>query len=154
MCKARPEWAGEYWELSGSQTAVQQGRERIRKENGGWGRKSLRWQAGGDLGSTGDRQGFLGGSDGKESACDAGDPGLTPGKGRAPEEGHGNPLQYSCLENPHGQRGLVGYNSWGLKESDTTECLTHIHRRQTDSLCPSMAQPSLGRGSRRCQGSW
>ena len=94
------EWAGEYWEISGSQTAVQQGRARIREENGGWGRKSLRWQAGSDLGSTGDRQGFLGGSDGKQSACDAGDPGLTPGKGRSPVEGHGNPLQYSCLENP------------------------------------------------------
>lgn len=58
------EWAGEYWELSGNQTAVQQGRERIREENGGWGRKSLRWQVGGDLGFIGDRQGFLGGSDG------------------------------------------------------------------------------------------
>ena len=39
-------------------------------------------------------------SDGIESACDAGDPGLIPGSGRSPEEGNGNPLQYSCLENP------------------------------------------------------
>ena len=38
--------------------------------------------------------------------------------------GHGNPLQYSCLENPHGQRNLVGYSLWGRKESDTTEGLT------------------------------
>ena len=37
---------------------------------------------------------------GKESACNAGDPGLIPGSGRSPGEGHGNPLQYSCLENP------------------------------------------------------
>ena len=42
---------------------------------------------------------FVGGSDGKESACNAGDPGSIPGLGRSPEEGNGNPLQYSCLEN-------------------------------------------------------
>ena len=36
--------------------------------------------------------------------------GLIPGLGRSPREGHGNPLQYSCLENPHGQRSLVGYS--------------------------------------------
>ena len=35
----------------------------------------------------------------------------------------GNPLQYSCLENPHGQRSLAGYSPWGRKESDTTEQL-------------------------------
>ena len=40
------------------------------------------------------------GSEGKESACNAGDPGLMPGLGRSPEEGNGNPLQNSCLENP------------------------------------------------------
>ena len=44
--------------------------------------------------------GFLGGSDGKESACDAGERGLIPGLGRSPGEGNGNPLHYSCLENP------------------------------------------------------
>ena len=43
-----------------------------------------------------------------------------PGSGRSPGEGNGNPLQYSCLENPHGQRGLAGYSPWGRKESDTT----------------------------------
>ena len=43
--------------------------------------------------------GFPGGSDGKESACSAGDPGSIPGSGRAHGEGNGNPLQYSCLEN-------------------------------------------------------
>ena len=45
-------------------------------------------------------EGFPGGSDYKESSCNVGDPGLIPGLGRSPGEGHGNPLQYSCLENP------------------------------------------------------
>ena len=44
--------------------------------------------------------GFPGGSEDKASACNAGDPGLIPGLGRSPGEGNGNPLQYSCLENP------------------------------------------------------
>ena len=44
--------------------------------------------------------GFPAGSDGKESACSAGDPGLIPGLGRSSGEGNGNPLQYSCLESP------------------------------------------------------
>ena len=44
--------------------------------------------------------GFPGGSDGKESTCNAGDLGLTSGLGRFPGEGYGNPLQCSCLENP------------------------------------------------------
>ena len=43
---------------------------------------------------------FPGGSDGKESACNTVDPGLIPGSGRSLEGGSGNPLQYSCLENP------------------------------------------------------
>ena len=43
---------------------------------------------------------FPGGSDGKVSAYSVGDPGLIPGLGRSPGEGNGNPLQYSCLENP------------------------------------------------------
>ena len=60
-------------------------------------------------------------SDGKESTCNAGDQGLIPGLGRPPGGGRGNPRQYSCLENPHGQRGLVGYSPWGPKELDTTE---------------------------------
>ena len=50
---------------------------------------------------------FPGGSDGKESSCSAGDLGLIPGLGRCPGEGHGNTLQYSCLENHHRQRSLV-----------------------------------------------
>ena len=46
--------------------------------------------------------GFLGGSDGKVSVCNVGDLGLIPGWGISPGEGNGNPLQYSCLENPMG----------------------------------------------------
>ena len=48
--------------------------------------------------------GFPGGSDSKESACNAGDPGLIPGLGRSCGEGNGNPLWYSCLENPMDRR--------------------------------------------------
>ena len=46
------------------------------------------------------RGNFPGGSDGKESPCNAGDEGSIPGSGRSPGEGNGNPLQHSCLENP------------------------------------------------------
>ena len=52
--------------------------------------------------------GFPGDSDGKEFASNVGDLDLIPGLGRSPGRGHGNPLQYSCLENPHGQRSLAG----------------------------------------------
>ena len=54
-------------------------------------------------------------------AGDIRDLGLIPGLGRSPGVEYGNPLQYSCLENPHGQRGLAGYSPWGHKESDMTE---------------------------------
>ena len=66
-------------------------------------------------------KGFPGGSDGKESIFNVEDLGLIPELGRSPGGGHGNPLQYSYLKNPHGQRSLVGYRLWGGKESDTTE---------------------------------
>ena len=55
------------------------------------------------------------------NAGDIRDTGSIPGPGRSPGEGNGNPLQYSCLENPHGQRSVVGYSSWGPTESDMTE---------------------------------
>ena len=51
--------------------------------------------------------GFPGGLDSKEAACNAGDLGSIPGLERCPGEGHGNPLQYSCVENPHGQRNQL-----------------------------------------------
>ena len=59
--------------------------------------------------------GFPGGSDGKESACNVGDLGSIPGLGRFLEGRHGNPLQYSCLKNPHVQRSLVGRSPWSHK---------------------------------------
>ena len=68
--------------------------------------------------------GFPGSSAGKESACDEEDLSSIPGLGRSPGGGHGNPLQYSCLENLHGQRSLAGYSPWGHKESDMTEQLS------------------------------
>ena len=64
-------------------------------------------------------------SDGKEPAWNAGNPGSVPGLGRSPAGRHGNPLQYSCLENfMDRERSQAGYSPWGRKESDTTEQLT------------------------------
>ena len=54
----------------------------------------------------------------KESVCSAGDLDSTPGLGRSPGGEHGNPQQYSCLENPHGQRKVASYSPWGREESD------------------------------------
>ena len=62
---------------------------------------------------------FPGVSDGKESACTAGDLGLIPGLGRFPGEGNGNPLQYSCLENPM-DREAWQVTAHGAQESDMT----------------------------------
>ena len=66
----------------------------------------------------------LGGSEVKAPACNVGDLGLIPGSGRFPGEGNGNPLQYSCLEDPT-DRGAwwAPWGPWGRKESDTTEQL-------------------------------
>ena len=62
---------------------------------------------------------FLDGSAGKESACNVGDAGSTPGSGKPPRGGSGNPLQYSCLENSMDR-------PWGCKELDVTEQLSFI----------------------------
>ena len=64
--------------------------------------------------------GFPGGSDGKESACNAGDPGLFPGVGRSLGEGNGYPTPVFLPGEFHGQRSLVSYSPWDCKESDTT----------------------------------
>ena len=74
--------------------------------------------------------GFSGGLDDKESTCNVGvdRPRSIPGLERSPGGGHGNPLQYSFLENPYGQKSLQGYSPWGCKESDRTERLKHIIR--------------------------
>ena len=62
--------------------------------------------------------GFPGSSAGKESACNAGDLGSIPGLGRSPGEGHGNPLQYSCLENPM-DRGARWATVHGVTKNQT-----------------------------------
>ena len=67
---------------------------------------------------------FPGGSVGKESACTAGDLGSIPSLERSPGAGRGNPLQYSCLENLHGQMSLVDYSPWGDREPKMTERLS------------------------------
>ena len=72
---------------------------------------------------------FPNSSDGKESSCIEGDLGSIPGLGSSPGGGHGHPLQYSCLENPHGQRSLVDYSPWGHKESEETEWLSTAQHR-------------------------
>ena len=73
--------------------------EMARVNNSILGISELKWTGMGEFNS----------DDSKESTCNAGDLGSIPGLGRFPGGGHGNPLQYSCLENPHGQRSLVGY---------------------------------------------
>ena len=67
-------------------------------------------------------------------ACNAGDPDWIPGLGRSPGGGHGNPLHYSHLENPHGQRSLAGYSPRGRKEPDTTERLSPAQHIAPESL--------------------
>ena len=68
-------------------------------------------------------QGFPGGSDSKESACNSGDLGSIPGSGRFPEEGNGNPLQYFCLKNPMDRGAWRGYSQQCRKELDMTKWL-------------------------------
>ena len=81
-------------------------------------------------------EGFSGGASGKEPACNVGDLGLIPELGRTPGGGHDNPLQYSCLENPHGPRSLVGYSPWDHRESDMTEQLsTAQHHLMVAMMC-------------------
>ena len=67
-----------------------------------------------------DFQDFPGGSDGKATVYNVGGLGSIPGSGRFPGEGNGNPLQYSCLENP---MDGGAWCPWGRKELDTTERL-------------------------------
>ena len=70
------------------------------------------------------KKGFLGGAVAQNLPVNAGevrDAGFIPGSRRSPGEGHENQLQYSCLENFHGQRSLEGYSPEGCKELDMTE---------------------------------
>ena len=57
--------------------------------------------------------------------------GSIPGLGRPLGEGHGNPLQYACLENPHGQRRIAGYSPWGCKELDMAVQLITQYRDES-----------------------
>ena len=61
-----------------------------------------------------------GGSDGKESACSVGDPGLIPVSAKSPEEGNGYPLQYSCLDNP------MGGGAWQVTVHGVTKSQTRL----------------------------
>ena len=70
--------------------------------------------------------GFPGGSDSKESACNAGDLGSVPGSGRSPGEENWQPTLVFLPGEFYGQKSLSGYSSWGCKELDMTERLTHI----------------------------
>ena len=65
--------------------------------------------------------GFLDGSDGKEHACDVGDLDFIHGLGKSVGGKHGNPLQYTNLENLYGQRIFVGYSPWDHKDLYMTE---------------------------------
>ena len=70
---------------------------------------------------------FPGGSEGKASACNAGDLGSIPGSGRSPEEGNGNPLQYSGLENPMDRGAMVDYSPWVTKNRTRLSDFTSLH---------------------------
>ena len=88
-------------------------------------------------------RGFPGGSMVRNPAASAGDAGSIPGSGRSPEEGNGNPLQYSCLENPMDQKQTNkqtepgGLQSMGHKESDITEH-THRYAQRAESFALSL----------------
>ena len=62
------------------------------------------------------------------------DKGSIPGSGSSPQGGNGNPLQYSCLENPQGQRSLMGYSPWGHKELEMTEATQHTAHTPLNGL--------------------
>ena len=97
-------------------------------------------------------KGFPGGSDINESACSVGVLGSIPGLGRSPGGGHGNPVQYSCLENPHGERSLAGCSpdtteqpSTGLQSprgpQSRAHRLNHATGRYTLRRAPTEGQP-------------
>ena len=103
---------------------IKQGEDWWTESHKGTKRKGDSGQIAFDKAFAGDRA-SSGGTDGKESACSARDPGSIPGSGRSPGESNGNPLQYSCLENPM-EGGAWWVTVRGVAESGTTERL-HFH---------------------------
>ena len=103
-----------------------------------WGHVHLRARVSGKQGGS---EGSLGGSDSKESACNAGDPGSIPGSGRSPGERNGYPLQYPCLENPMTEKpgglqsmGLQRFRHDWLTNTDTRSGRWKMLRTSTDFL--------------------
>ena len=85
--------------------------------------------------------GFFGGTNGKESACSAKDPGSIPGLGRSPGEGNGNPLQYSCLENSMdgGSWRLHSMGSQRVGHDRLTSLASDLYQLQTKHKCIGMS---------------
>ena len=85
--------------------------------------------------------GFPASSDGKESVCNAGNPGLIPGSGRSPGGGNGNPLQYSCLENP------MDRGAWRATAHGVTKSGTPPRPESTEAVfSPSKKKPRFAQG--------
>ena len=84
--------------------------------------------------------GFLGGSVEKNPPANIGDLGLIPRSGKSPGGRNGNPFQYSCLKQSHGQRSLAGYSPRGYKKLDTAE---HKHDPQGSPDMRHIKQKSL-----------
>ena len=103
------------------------------------------------IGIRNENSGFLGSSVMESLPANAGDAGArvrSLGGEDSPRGGHGNPLQHSCLETPHGQKSLAGYCPWGPGESDTTQRLkTAPHKSQGPSpplyLILSLQAPNI-----------
>ena len=98
---------------------------------------------------------FPGSLAGKESTCNAGDPSSVLGLEKSPGEGIGYPLQYSCLENPHGQRSLAGYNPWSSRvrhdwATKHTHTHTHTHSWPLDNMFLNWVYPFVWRFFKIC----
>ena len=92
------------------------------------------------------RLSFPGGSEDKASAYNAGDPGLSPGLGRFPGEGNGNPLQYSCLENPR-ERGTWWAAVYGVAQSRLVVQMVKNPPAMRETWVPSLGwEDSLEKG--------